>query len=68
MNLLEEFSEKEIEMILNALEFQSKKWIGIYRRPLQGYGTATEIDNKKDAKSKAEEYRTLASKVAEMTI
>ncbi len=46
-SLLNDFTEEEILLILNALEAQEKKWRAVAKRPLQGYGNASEFEKKK---------------------
>ena len=67
MTLYEIFTENEIRMILEALEFQEKKWRAIAERPVQGYGRSDEFENKKDRKRLSEEYADLQTKICENT-
>lgn len=66
-SLFNHFTEEEIGMILLALEAQEKKWKAVANKPIQGYGKASELDKKDEAKRKAENFKHLQSKIAENT-
>lgn len=64
-SLLNYFTEKELELIVHALEAQEKKWLGVAKKPIQGYGKATEYEKKDEAAAKAVVYRDLQAKINE---
>lgn len=65
MTLYEIFTEEEIKMILEALELQEKKWKKVSERPVQGYGSATELAKKSERKLLSERYYDLQQKICE---
>ncbi|MDV3675111.1 hypothetical protein CMU30_02195 [Elizabethkingia anophelis] len=66
-SLFNYFTERDLELILFSLEAQEKKWNAVAKKPIQGYGKATEYAKKKEAKAKALEFRELQNKVSENT-
>ena len=68
MYLKIDINEAELEMLLNALQTQQRKWLGVSKRHVLGYGTKKEEEKKRMAAIKAEEYRELESKIAEAVL
>lgn len=68
MYLKIDINEAELEMLLNALQTQQRKWLGVSKRPVLSYGTNKEEEKKRLAAIKAEEYRELESKIAEAVL
>lgn len=66
-SLFNYFTEDELSLIIEALEAQERKWQAVAKRPIQGYGKATEYSKKEEAKAKAETYRELQQKISENT-
>lgn len=64
-SLLIFFTENEIEKIIHALQAQETKWKSVAKKPIQGYGKATEIEKKESAKEKANEYFELVKKISD---
>ncbi|MCZ2129288.1 MAG: hypothetical protein LC109_03375 [Bacteroidia bacterium] len=62
------FTEQEIELMNIALEHQQKRWQAIAKKPIQGYGKASELAKKKKAEEKAEEFQNLLVKIMNYTI
>jgi hypothetical protein len=68
MVLQQFFTEREIELIIEAVEAQETKWRAVANRPIQGYGNAKE-QTKKEARMKlADEHLELLQKITEHTI
>lgn len=68
MVLQEFFTERQIELLYIAVAAQEKKWRDVSRRPVRGYGKATEQEKKRDRQMLAEEYSDLINKITEHTI
>ncbi len=65
MTLYGIFSEKEVDMILQALEAQEKKWKKVSERPIQGYGSAGEMNKKQERAKLSMQYAELQNKICE---
>lgn len=59
------FSEYEIELILAALLKAEKHALTIAHRPLQGFGSATEKEKKREWAERADDYSEVRSKISE---
>ncbi len=68
MVLQEFFTERQIELLYIAVSTQEKKWRDISKRPIRGYGKATDKEKKRDREMLAQEYDDLLQKLTEHTI
>jgi predicted transcriptional regulator YheO len=68
MNILELITEGELELVLHALEAQEIKCKTIGNAGITGHGRASEIEKRKEWRFKAEMYRDLQSKIANLAI
>lgn len=68
MVLQEFFTERQIELLYVAVSAQEKKWHDISKRPVRGYGKATEQEKKLKREMLAQEYNDLLQKLKEHTI
>lgn len=64
MKIHELLDEAELDLLLTALRQYEKRCRGIATRPIQGYGSATESEKKRDWATKAHEISELESKIA----
>jgi len=64
-SLFEFFTEDQIELINTALEAQEKKWLAVNRKPIQGYGKASEYVKKEKALDKAKEFKEILNIISE---
>lgn len=59
-----ELCEEDLELLFDALERYRKYCKGIANRPIQGYGSATEKENKQKWREKEEELWALQERIS----
>jgi len=65
LQIREILTEAEFALVLDALEKERNKALAISKKSVQGYGTATELEKKKDWGHKAEELDIIINKLSQ---
>jgi len=65
LEIREILTQAEFEVVINALEKERNKARAIYKKPVQGYGGADELEKKKDWSHKAEELDSIIVKLCQ---
>lgn len=64
MTIRELLNEEEVELIIEALNRFEKHCRGIADRPIQGYGSSSELMKKQAWRDKADRIREIETKIA----